>query len=66
MTYRDMDVMFDDYLSHPLSEEARSTMAERKWSYVDENIMWFFMVSGTYIVQDALGDPLRPVHHEIL
>lgn len=35
MTRKDMDVMFDDYLSHPVPEEARGTIAESDWSYVD-------------------------------
>lgn len=66
MTHRDMDVMFDDYLSHLIPEEAQSTIAESNWSYVDEYIRWFFRVSHSYMVQYAPGDPSRPAHQEIL
>lgn len=61
-----MDAMFDDYLSHLISDEAQSIMVESDWSYVDGYIMWFLKVSHLYMVQVALEDPLRLAHKEIL
>lgn len=66
MIRRDMCAMFDDYLSHLVLEEARSTIAESELSYVDGYIKWFFRVSHSYIVQVTPGDPSRPGHREII
>lgn len=66
LTRRVMDVMFDDYLNHLVSEEAQSTIAHNDWSYVDDYIWWFFSVSHPYMILDALGDPPRPAHQKIL
>ncbi|XP_050919216.1 uncharacterized protein LOC127136732 [Lathyrus oleraceus] len=55
-TRREMDVMFNDYLSHLVQEETRSTIVESDWSYADEYIRWFFKVSHLYMVQDAPRD----------
>lgn len=38
MRRRDMDVMFDDYLNHLVPEEARSTIFDSNWSYIDNYI----------------------------
>lgn len=66
MTQRDMNDMFDEYLSRLVLEEARSIITERDWSYVDRYIRWLFRVSHMFMVRVALGDPLRPTHQEIL
>lgn len=66
MTRRNMDVIFYDYLSHLVLVETRSVIIESDWSYVDGYIWWFFRVSHPYKMQNALGDPLRSIHKEIL
>lgn len=38
MTHRDMDYMFDDYLNHLVLEEARNTITESHYNYVDSYI----------------------------
>lgn len=53
MTCKVIYVMLDDYLSHMVPEEARSTIVESDWSYVDEYIRWFFRVSHLDMVQAA-------------
>ncbi|KAI5415932.1 hypothetical protein KIW84_041099 [Lathyrus oleraceus] len=45
LTRRQMNDMLDDYESHLVSEEARGTIAESDWSYVEGYIRWFFRVS---------------------
>lgn len=45
---RQMDVMFDDYKSQLVPEEAHSTIVVSEWSYVDRYIMWFFRVTSVY------------------
>lgn len=65
MTHIDMNAMFGDYLSHMAPEEARSTIAQSDWSYVDRYIRWFFRVSLSYMVQASLGDPPRSAYQEI-
>ncbi|CAL5208827.1 unnamed protein product [Lathyrus oleraceus] len=66
LTRRHVDVMFDDYESHLVSEEAHSTIALSEWSYVDGYIRWFFRVSHPYMVHAVPRDPPRPAHQKIL
>ncbi|XP_050920270.1 uncharacterized protein LOC127137907 [Lathyrus oleraceus] len=66
MMRREMNAMFDDYLSHLVPKEAHNTITKSDWSYVDGYIRWFFRVSHPYMVQAALGDSLRPAHQKIL
>ncbi|XP_050897477.1 uncharacterized protein LOC127104333 [Lathyrus oleraceus] len=66
LTRRQMDVMFDDYESHLVREDARSIIVVNDWSYVDRYIRWFFRVSQMYMVQAAPRDPPRSAHQEIL
>lgn len=61
-----MDIMFDNYESQLLLEEARCTIAESDWSYVDRYVRWFFRVSHPYMVEAALGDPPVPGHQKLL
>ncbi|XP_050920222.1 uncharacterized protein LOC127137843 [Lathyrus oleraceus] len=66
MTYRDMNLMFDDYLSHLIMDEVLSAIVESDWSYIDVYLKWFFRVSHPYMVQAALGDPLMSAHQKLL
>ncbi|KAI5400626.1 uncharacterized protein LOC127096136 [Lathyrus oleraceus] len=66
LTCIQIDDMFDDYESHLIREETRTTIAESDWSYVEGYIIWFFRVSHSYMVQATPGDPPRPAHQEIL
>lgn len=61
-----MNVMFYDYESHLVPEEARISIVENDWSYVNKYIRWFFRVSHLYMVQNSPKNPLRPAHHEVL
>ncbi|XP_050898936.1 uncharacterized protein LOC127105772 [Lathyrus oleraceus] len=47
-------------------KEARDTIAENDWSYVEGYTKWFFKVSHPYMVHAALEDPSRPAYQEIL
>ncbi|XP_050908477.1 uncharacterized protein LOC127122130 [Lathyrus oleraceus] len=66
LTYRQIYAMFNHYESYLVPDETQSTVADSDSSYANGYIRWFFMVSHLYMVHDALGDPLRPAHHEIL
>lgn len=66
MTRRDINAMFNDYLSHLILEEAHNTIVESDWSYIDGYIRWFFRVSHSYMAHAALGDSSMSAHQEIL
>lgn len=61
-----MDYIFDDYESHLISEEARSTIVPSDCSYVDGFLRWFLRVPHLYMKQANPRDPLRPAHQETL
>lgn len=61
-----IDDMFDDYVSHLVSEETQDTIDESDWSYVEGYIRWFFRVSHSHMVQAPPGDTSRPAHQGIL
>ncbi|XP_050878379.1 uncharacterized protein LOC127082188 [Lathyrus oleraceus] len=66
LTRRQVNVMFDYYESHMVSEETRSTIAVSDWSYIDRYIRWFFKVSHSYMVHAVPRDLLRPACQEIV
>lgn len=66
LTRREMNSIFDDYLSHLVLKEVRSTIIESSWSYVDKYVNQFFRVSHMYMVQAAPGDQSSPTHQDIL
>lgn len=55
MVHRDMGPVFDDNLYHLELYGARSTIAHCDLSVVHDYIQWYFKLSHSYIILDALG-----------
>lgn len=66
MKPQDMDTMFHGYLFHMVPCEAQSTPAPNNWSIIHGYIRRYLRVSHLYMIQDALRDPPRPGHQDIL
>lgn len=66
MTGRDMDIMFDDHLNNLVPKGKWITIAPSHWSVVHNYNKWLLRVLYPYMTLDALGDPPRPAHQEIL
>ncbi|XP_058765318.1 uncharacterized protein LOC131638792 [Vicia villosa] len=61
-----LDEVFVDWEHHMVHEEARATITEHEWSYVEGYISWYYRVSHPYMLPATDGDPPRPAHEEIL
>ncbi|XP_058770497.1 uncharacterized protein LOC131644109 [Vicia villosa] len=66
ITRIELTSIFEDWAHHLVPNEYRRMVATESWHCVDDYVTWFYRVSHPLMTPDALGDPPRPAHEEIL
>ena len=55
-----------DFESRLVPKEYQSQEVTSEWSYMEDYMTWFYMMSHPYMKHDASRRPPRPAHEEIM